>query len=490
MIVEKAWPKRRVEANILIDDRVAKEYVDNHGVFWVRLFACDVCLRSAQSPRANLQVESTFNATSTKFEEVEGMDPFGEKYTQKLPFTPFKVRVKVEDQNPSALYWVAVFVDGVFAQRLIFDSVNDFQRTFVGFAERPGFVGSERTFCFSMPRSVSGSSISTADTKNEAGCIRIDVHTTSRIRQTTENGSTGSANTTLSFQPLDKQAAKGLGSTAAVRPGSKQPSNSWTGTTIYVTPDDQNLVLTATIRYATTPKLQELGLIVLDRVQEPACSSVGERYSAEFMQTCMRHLFGSDFLLTPSIVSALNNLEGTFMPIMPKLRPPGVPVPKDVSGEPFEQSFLFNQVKAESQDDIPDLLKRKLSLVARESHGDKDTALFRAIAHQMFRFEGFYPVVASMLTTPQTCDGPRIQELANTLGARIIVWNSSSPDDKAIIVAPKILKFFHYCYAISVQSGFFSASHGKFWSLISPEEARVEDELRAKKKAKRRRAED
>ena len=54
MIVDQGWPKRRVEANILIDDRVAKEYVDNHGVFWVRLFACDVCLRSSQSPRANL----------------------------------------------------------------------------------------------------------------------------------------------------------------------------------------------------------------------------------------------------------------------------------------------------------------------------------------------------------------------------------------------------------------------------------------------------
>jgi len=56
-----------------------------------------------------LQVESTFEANSTFREVVEETDPFGEKYSQTRPFTPFKINVSLLDLAPSdKFYWAEV----------------------------------------------------------------------------------------------------------------------------------------------------------------------------------------------------------------------------------------------------------------------------------------------------------------------------------------------------------------------------------------------
>ena len=54
-------------------------------------------------------VGSSFNAFSTKMIEYEEEDPFGEKYKQSWPATPYSVRVK---SNADSAVFIEVFVDG------------------------------------------------------------------------------------------------------------------------------------------------------------------------------------------------------------------------------------------------------------------------------------------------------------------------------------------------------------------------------------------
>ena len=39
---------------------------------------------------------------------MEESDPFGDKYKQTWPFTPFKIRVKLLDLEPGKIYWAEV----------------------------------------------------------------------------------------------------------------------------------------------------------------------------------------------------------------------------------------------------------------------------------------------------------------------------------------------------------------------------------------------
>jgi hypothetical protein len=312
-------------------------------------------------------VETTFTAQSTFREDVVETDPFGETYAQSCPFTPFKasvlgdsyivalcqharvqtlarsktsssrscyvvvrhqVFVSVLHDEPGACYWAQVFVDGKIAQRLMLKGPHC-GKTFVGFAQRMGHTGGEKSFCFSMPRpvfEVAGRSNiepeQDAEKLKEIGSVRIDLHKTLLIKTEVRTVSSGFGGRHqgggVDFEPTDKKTAKSLGSTAAVRagtttllpacpipclpvfaftlyrthattagpalPGGREQTAGWgacsndgsgglvkgelskTETVVYYeSPTESNKVASGRIRYCTREKLDDLGLLDLDR---------------------------------------------------------------------------------------------------------------------------------------------------------------------------------------------------------------------------------
>lgn len=193
-------------------------------------------------------------------------------------------------------------MDGIKAQRLLLKGANA-SATFVGFAEEMGHKGGERAFCFSMPRpsfEVNGRGVDTVNTSSdmqekdkeklqEIGSLRVNFHETvlQSVRTEVSSHSQGSSKRGdgVDFTPTDKKTAKSVGSTAAVRagptlPGSRAVKGSAQGggtgnalgsrakthtVTYYASAQDSNKVATARIRFATKEKLDDMGLIDLDR---------------------------------------------------------------------------------------------------------------------------------------------------------------------------------------------------------------------------------
>ena len=60
-------------------------------------------------PDGKKWVGSSFNALSTKMIEYEEQDPFGEKYKQSWPATPYSVRVTNNSDSDVCAY---LYVDG------------------------------------------------------------------------------------------------------------------------------------------------------------------------------------------------------------------------------------------------------------------------------------------------------------------------------------------------------------------------------------------
>ena len=102
---------------------------------------------------------------------------------QTCPFTPFKIKVSVRGALDKP-YWVECFVDGIKAQRLLLKGANA-SATFVGFAEVMGHRGSERAFCFGMPRpsfEVNGRVVDTASDLREKDKVTRKLATSLRAR--------------------------------------------------------------------------------------------------------------------------------------------------------------------------------------------------------------------------------------------------------------------------------------------------------------------
>ena len=75
-------------------------------------------------------------------------------------------------------------MDGIKAQRLLLQEANSFA-TFVGFAEVMGHRGSERAFCFGMPRpsfEVNGRVVDTASDLREKDKVTRKLATSLRAR--------------------------------------------------------------------------------------------------------------------------------------------------------------------------------------------------------------------------------------------------------------------------------------------------------------------
>lgn len=92
-------------------------------------------------------VGSSFNAFSTKMIEYEEEDPFGEKYKQSWPATPYSVRVK---SNADSAVFGEVFVD----EKKLADT-SSFRATAVMRSRSRGSRQTSESFLTSMTRSAS-----------------------------------------------------------------------------------------------------------------------------------------------------------------------------------------------------------------------------------------------------------------------------------------------------------------------------------------------
>jgi hypothetical protein len=131
--------------------------------------------------------------------------------------------VLIFNDGPDTCYLAEVFVDGKRAQHFVLHGPRD-TKTFVGFAQRIGHRGSEKSFCFSMPRPVfevaGRSNIEPEQDEEkliEIGSVRIDLHETFFTKKEVRIERRKAAVSTLSLR--EKKTAKSLGSTAAVRAG-------------------------------------------------------------------------------------------------------------------------------------------------------------------------------------------------------------------------------------------------------------------------------
>ena len=102
-------------------------------------------LRVHAGPDEKKWVGSSFNAFSTKMIEYEEEDPFGEKYKQSWPATPYSVRVK---SNADSAVFGEVFVDGKKAS-------SSFRATAAIRSRSRGTRQTSERFLTSMTRSAS-----------------------------------------------------------------------------------------------------------------------------------------------------------------------------------------------------------------------------------------------------------------------------------------------------------------------------------------------
>ena len=131
--------------------------------------------------------------------------------------------VSIFNDGPDTCYLAEVFVDGRRAQHFVLHGPRD-TKTFVGFAQRMGHAGGEKSFCFSMPRPVfEGAGRSNIEPEQDAeklqeiGSVRIDLHETFFTKKEVRIERRKAVVSTLSLR--EKKTAKSLGSTAAVRAG-------------------------------------------------------------------------------------------------------------------------------------------------------------------------------------------------------------------------------------------------------------------------------
>jgi hypothetical protein len=106
---------------------------------------------------------------------------------------------------------------------------------------------------------------------------------------------------------------------------------------------------------------------------------------------------GAEFKVTPDVRNALRECEGTYMPVQPSIKAPKVKLPSTFCEWSVGQALLDNQQLSAAAIGGAGELKRKTALVARQIHGDQETSLSRAMAHQIFGSEQLYRVVEKFL---------------------------------------------------------------------------------------------
>ena len=223
-------------------------------------FAFSPC-NSADLPRAQIYIESTFSARSTEERVVHELDPHGEPYDQVKPFTPFKVRVSVRSfHDHGESFFVLLYLDGELAQRKILDS-NHFCHDFPGFAARMGYTGGERAFEFCIPPPARFLSKEEKERRGprdpanmvELESIRVDIHR-ARFLYRQEREGYGAGGRQASVSKDDANVSVQGGETLGYMHEGRFSD-------YYESPSISNKVASARFKYRTRPMLVHMGLV-------------------------------------------------------------------------------------------------------------------------------------------------------------------------------------------------------------------------------------
>ena len=254
-------------------------------------------------------VEANFNTPGISYpsEPVEECDPFGEKFTQSWPVTPFKVRIAHagDDNYGEASYWAKVYVDGTLAAaKSVATHGSKSIRVIDGYQARPGHANSEeRDFCFSRPRLLArGESkdvtLSEAE-RLELSSIKVELHPCtfrSKDNNTTAVKKAGSA-----VEGVNKAAAKKGKVGAAARSGKVLQTKAHSTINRYDI-DYSQVAASIRIRYAPKNLLRNM----VDAMDDDS----GESSSSNELGMFVEHDLGCDmgvfthiYLLAPFLAS-------------------------------------------------------------------------------------------------------------------------------------------------------------------------------------------
>ena len=209
-------------------------------------------------------VESNFNVPGVSYPmSFEEADPFGEKFTQEWPVTPFQVKVTSSSAGcPFGDCWyVLVFVDGTEACRKKLPPGGE--ALINGYRSRPGDCNSEeRAFCFSRPRLLargeSDKVTLTEQQRLDLSCIRVEVYPASFTRTAHDPNATIMSSGAVAG--VNKVAAKKGNVGAASRSG-KVVTKAASTTTHYYNIDYSRHQCTLRVRYAPMDKLAKIAVV-------------------------------------------------------------------------------------------------------------------------------------------------------------------------------------------------------------------------------------
>ena len=434
-------------------------------------------------------VMTRFDTAGTIRRDFTTEDCYGEKSTQSLPLTQFKVWVSHScSLAASEAVVVELFIDGEKASSRQVPSHTS--HTFHSFSgQKSG------SFYFTIPQCQTGASRH-APKNEDLGTIRVYFRKVTILR--TESKKVVHEPESSSSMPTNAACAqfggkgKNLDSVVVCLEEKKSNPSSESSTVSTIFWEEVKVLATHVLYHGTKEKLQAMGLLPeedSDALMDP------NHFRPERVEKQLKVAFAS-FCISPAMRKTLVDLKHCYMLLPAEVRRPEVASLVHTSDNPPMSFGIFcdgiQNVTWDEDTWFKALTKveHKTGLVSCEVHGEENESLVRAIAHQIFGTADLHTFIAAFAAEQNVGSELEVLKcLVKELQVNYVIWPLMVKD--GVLHPPVFLTTKETscladmkCYHITLRR-----SANMSWiarSLITPERKKQETEHKKNKRKRKR----